>query len=67
MNKKKDERIKAALNLAWRYGQIDGDWHKAWVIDRMVRALCGSEEEYKKWVDEYAEDGEYEWDTGIAP
>lgn len=62
-----DKRIKAALSLAWKYGQIDGDWHKAWVIDRMVRALCGSEEEYKKWVDEYTEDGEYEWDTGIAP
>ena len=28
-----------ALEIAVRYGQIDGDHHKAWVIDQMVRAL----------------------------
>ena len=65
-----DKRIKSALSLAWQYGQIDGDWHKTWVIDQMVRALCGSQEEYVKWVEAYeAPDGQdyYEWDTGIAP
>jgi len=31
------DRIQAALNLAYRYGQIDGGHHKAWVIDQMVR------------------------------
>lgn len=64
---KEDFRIELALALAFRYGQIDGDWHKAWVIDQMVRALCGSEEEYKEWVSKYTEGDEYEWDTGIAP
>lgn len=28
-----------AINIAVRYGGIDGDHHKAWVIDQMVREL----------------------------
>ena len=48
-----DERIGLALSLAWKYGQIDGEHHKMWVIDQMIRALCGSEEEYIKWVAKY--------------
>ena len=55
-----------ALDLAWTYGQIDGSHHKMWVIDQMVRTLCGSEEEYKKWLAKY-NDADYEWDCGIAP
>ena len=35
------ERIDAAIELAVRYGGIDGDHHKAWVIDQMVRVLAG--------------------------
>ena len=66
-----DKRIEKALDLAWHYAQIDGSHHRLWVIDQMVRALCGSEEEYEKWVRQYTEpdeDGDYyEWDTGIAP
>lgn len=66
-----DERIEAALDLAWQYGQIDGSHHRLWVIDQIVRVLCGSEEEYNKWVSKYTEpfkDGDYyEWDTGVAP
>lgn len=61
------ERIQDAMDLAWRFAQIDGDWHKMWVIDQMVRALCETEGDYKRWVAEYEEDGEYEWDVGIAP
>lgn len=33
--------VELALELARRYGGIDGDHHKAWVIDQMVRALTG--------------------------
>lgn len=59
----------AALSLAVSYGGIDGDHHKAWVIDQMVRVLAG--DEYDKLVAE-AKDGEdgpntYEWDCGVAP
>lgn len=66
-----EERIKRALSFAWSYGQIDGDHHKLWVIDQMVRTLCGTEEKYIKWVQAYEaplDDGDYyEWKTGIAP
>lgn len=58
-----------AIELAVRYGQIDGDHHKAWVIDQMVRILAG--EAYPKIVAEACagEDGPdtYGWDVGIAP
>lgn len=63
------QRITAALDLAVRYGQIDGDHHKAWVIDQIVRVLTG--EGYERLIRE-ANDGEdgpdtYSWNTGIAP
>lgn len=66
-----EDKISKALELALRFGQTDGVHHKAWVIDQMIRALCGSEEEYQKWVREYVgpdENGDtWQWDTGIAP
>lgn len=62
-------RIDEALNFIYSYGQTDGEHHKAWVIDQVVRAL--TREAYGKWVEEYCEsddpDGCYEWDEGIAP
>lgn len=35
------DRIEKAIHYAVQYGGIDGDHHKAWVIDQMVRALTG--------------------------
>lgn len=61
------ERIQKAVDLAWRFAQIGGDHHKMWVIDQMLRTLFENEEDYKRWVAEYEEDGEYVWDIGIAP
>lgn len=63
------ERINEAIELAVRYGGIDGAHHKDWVIDQMVRVLAG--ERYEQIVRE-ACDGEdgpdtYTWETGIAP
>lgn len=62
-------RIEVALDLAMRYGGIDGAHHKTWVIDQMVRALTGTD--YANWVQEskVGEDGPntYTWDEGIAP
>ena len=62
--------INKALQLAFDWGQVDGDHHKMWVIDQMVRALLGVE--YAQWVEAYQEideEGEpqYFWDEGIAP
>ncbi len=63
------DRIEKAIEIAVKYGGIDGAHHKTWVIDQMVRALAG--DDYDRIVAE-ACDGEegpgtYEWDTGIAP
>jgi phosphatidylserine/phosphatidylglycerophosphate/cardiolipin synthase-like enzyme len=64
-------KIEEALSLAMEYGQTDGDHHKMWVIDQMVRKLCGSAEEYDRFVTKHndGEDGPdtYCWDEGIAP
>ena len=62
--------INKALQLAFDWGQVDGDHHKMWVIDQMVRALLGVE--YAQWVEayqEFDEEGEpqYFWDEGVAP
>lgn len=63
------KRISDALRIAMRYGGIDGEHHKAWVIDQMVRALAG--DKYDSFVDvaKAGEDGPdtYAWETGIAP
>jgi hypothetical protein len=70
------------LRIALRFGGIDGEHHKNWVIDQMVRALTGCEfntndvcvkesQEYKNFVEDakYDEKGEdvYYWDCGKAP
>ena len=64
-----EERVEKAIDLAIRYGGIDGDHHKMWVIDQMVRVLAGRD--YKKIVKDACagEDGPntYDWDVGIAP
>ncbi|MFH0857216.1 MAG: hypothetical protein V1848_00525 [Candidatus Magasanikbacteria bacterium] len=63
------ERIDKAIELAVKFGGIDGSQHKTWVIDQMVRVLAG--EKYDEVVKD-AKDGEdgpdtYSWDEGIAP
>ena len=62
--------IEAALEIARDFGQFDGDHHRLWVIDQMVRALTG--DGYDRWVstvsaNPYDPSTPYEWDTGIAP
>jgi hypothetical protein len=41
------ERIAAALKVAVEYGDYDGDHHKMWTIDQMIRVLTGSPLEKK--------------------
>jgi hypothetical protein len=70
-----NEYIDKALYIAWQFSQIDGAHHKAWVIDQMVRALCGTEEKYREYVDAYTkpfvndagDEDYYDWDEGIVP
>lgn len=63
------ERIEAAIALAIRFGGTDGDHHKAWVIDQMLRILAA--DDYERIIRE-ANDGEdgpetYSWEVGIPP
>ena len=63
-----DARIKAAMDMIWRYSGIDGDHHRAWLVDQVVRALTG--EDYRRWVLAWEnEDGtdSDEWYIGIPP
>lgn len=64
------DRINKALKIATEDGGIDGDHHKMWVIDQMVRALT-TEDEYQRFVADHNSGDEgpkaYQWDEGIAP
>jgi hypothetical protein len=66
---KKKERIAAALEVARRYGGVEGAHHKDWVIDQMVRYLTGDKyEEFVAAARSGAEGLEsFEWAEGIAP
>lgn len=55
-----------AAALALQYGGIDGSHHKQWLIDQMLRTLCGAA--YPDVMAVYNSDEEYDsWDEGIAP
>lgn len=71
LEKSPEQRILAAIDIAHNYGQTDGDHHKLWVIDQMIRVLLG-EKDYAKFVEDYErpepdEEMSYTWDNGIAP
>ena len=61
--------IQKALEIARRYGSIDVEHHKAWVIDQMCRALL--ENKYNEWVKDVRKGGAgeeiYYWEEGLAP
>ena len=64
-----ESRINEAIHLIVRYGGIDGDHHKAWVLDQVCRIL--TRDQYAQLV-AWARNGEdgpntYEWDEGVAP
>lgn len=63
------KRIQKAIELAVRYGGIDGAHHKDWVIDQMVRVLAG--DKYAQIVADACagEKGPdtFDWNVGIAP
>lgn len=67
--RKRTDREERAVALAVRYGGIDGQHHKQWVIDQMVRILCAGD--YPRVIREAkaGPDGPdtYSWDEGIAP
>lgn len=75
-------RAERALRVIERFGGIDGDHHKTWVLDQVARALHGCKLQdidnektetpaYKEWVKQMCDgdDGPetYSYDEGIAP
>lgn len=62
-------RIEAAIDVAVKYGGTDGDHHKAWVIDQMVRRLAYDQYEAIVAEAKSGEDGPdtYAWNEGIVP
>lgn len=58
--------IRKAVEFAARYGVFEGEHHKQWVIDQMLRALLSSE--YDAWATAQNADPDYTpWDVGRAP
>ena len=66
-----EEKIRKAVEVAERFGEYDGEHHKTWVIDQMLRVLLG--DRYQIWVaDREAEirrddDPSYKWNVGVSP
>jgi len=69
-----EDKLKKIEKIIWSYGQIDGDHHKAWVIDQVMCIIQA--DKYNEWVENYehtdnsgkhCDEKEYSWDTGIAP
>lgn len=60
------EAIADAIRVAEDWGHAEGDHHKAWVIDQMVRALTGVD--YEHWVAAYEASNEGSiWIQGVSP
>lgn len=61
--------VREALSKASRFGGIEGEHQKQWVIDQTVRELAGPH--YAAWVRAcnfgYAGPETCHWDVGIAP
>ncbi len=55
-----EERINKAVEVASEDGSVDGEHHKMWVIDQMLRALIPDDYEERFGSDE-------EWDQGTPP
>lgn len=66
-----EEKVHETLDFIRQYGGFDGEHHKIWVIDQIVRLLTDDKKKYNTWVKEFkrGEDGPntYEWDIGIPP
>lgn len=62
-----ENNVKKAVEIAFSYGLIDGNHHKMWVIDQMLRALLGKD--YKKAIKDnrLPEDEKDYWDIGTPP
>lgn len=44
---------------------VDGSHHKQWVLDQVLRMIL--QDDYDKVIKDFENNGEYEWETGVAP
>jgi len=63
-NERLREKIQNSVSVIDMYGTFDGQHHKQWVLDQVLRTLLG--QDYEGFVKERAGDG-YPWEVGIAP
>ena len=57
-----------ALGLIEQYADVDGKHHRQWLLDQVVSALTGDDDEYRHFVEEYnAQRHTTDWNEGIAP
>lgn len=66
--------LEGVLNIAIQFildnAFVEGENHRVWVIDQVLRILSGDNYEkiVKKWeVEHEGEDWDEEWDVGVAP
>lgn len=57
--------LERAVSIALRFGGNDGAHHKQWVIDQMLRVLCGAA--YETLIAIYNRANLGVWDEGVAP
>lgn len=58
-----------ALMIAAKYGTVEGEYHKSWVLDQIIRSLTGKQ--YEKFIEkarELSKDPDNAvWDEGTVP
>jgi hypothetical protein len=59
------QKVDEAIEMILNNGSIDGGHHKMWLLDQILRMLL--EDEYDAVIKRFENDGEFYWDTGIAP
>ena len=58
-------KIEKVIELIADYGFMDGEHHKIWLIDQILRTMTGCPSKGEN--DEYKHITGDDWDTGIAP
>lgn len=62
---KRRKRIALVAEKVFFYGHIEGEQHKAWLVDQTLKVLLGGKG-YKAFVKDFEKDFE-RWNVGIPP
>lgn len=60
-----EQKIEDALEMALDTMLTEGDHHRVWGLDQIIRILAG--DRYEQVKKDLKEETNFEWDTGIAP